>query len=79
MLRGTSMTKEDLYDIIGGIFLVIMWSFIIIMMFALWIKKPLREKASKESFLRTPHKDLFGVTMNAFNIGKKSMPVLKII
>ena len=29
------MTKEDLYDVIGGIFLVVMWSLIIIMMFSL--------------------------------------------
>ena len=29
------MTKRDLYDVIGGIFLVVMWSLIIIMMFGL--------------------------------------------
>ena len=29
------MTKQDLYDVIGGIFLVVMWSLIIVMMFGL--------------------------------------------
>ena len=29
------MTKQDLYDVIGGVFLVVMWSLIIIMMFGL--------------------------------------------
>jgi hypothetical protein len=29
------MTKQDLYDVIGGIFLVVMWSLIIIMLFGL--------------------------------------------
>lgn len=29
------MTKQDLYDVIGGIFLVVMWSLIIVMLFGL--------------------------------------------
>ena len=29
------MTKQDLYDVIGSIFLVVMWSLIIIMLFGL--------------------------------------------